>query len=74
MTDQLNIEKAVNDAVTRAEDDHRRAVTVGGAISAEEVRAEATAEFGSGWSLAAIFRRLRRTQSNEGGIRVTKEF
>jgi hypothetical protein len=71
---KLNIEKAVDDAVERAASDDRRTLEVGGAISAEEIRGEVSAELGQRWTLTGLFRRFRRTHVNEGAIRVTKEF
>ncbi len=71
---QLNIEKAVADAITRAESDDRRTVTVGGAATADELRATASVETGSGWTLAALFRRFRKTSTNEFGVNVSKHF
>ena len=70
----LDIEKAVNDVIQRATSDDKRALTVGGAISEDELRAEVAAELGKQWTLGALFRRFRKTKRNEFGIGVTKEF
>jgi hypothetical protein len=70
----LDTKKAVEDAIRNAASDDKRTIDVGGTISAEAVTAEATAELGGGWSLGAIYRRLRRTNTREGGFKVTKEF
>lgn len=74
MDKKLDIERSVNDAIQRAESDDKRDFRVEGSITGEQLRAEATAELGKGWSLAAIFRRLRRSKQNEFGFGVNKEF
>ena len=71
----LNIDKAVKDELARmAADEHRKSLTVSGTVNAERIETKVGAEVGRGWSLAAIYRRLRKSKSDEGGFEVTKEW
>lgn len=71
---KLDVEKAVDDAIRNAESDDKRTLDVAGSITRDELRAQATAEVGKGWSVSAVFRRFRKHRQNEFGVGFSKDF
>lgn len=72
---QLNIEKAVDDAIRRTESESGKSISFGGTVNQDAISADVEAGLGKGWSLAALYRRWRTSGGNrEGAIRVKKEF
>ena len=70
---KLDIEKAVDDAIRQSASDDKRTIDVAASITRDELRAQATAEVGRGWSASAFFRRFRRTKQNEFGVGFSKD-
>ena len=72
---QLNIEKAVSDAIQRTESDPGKSISFGGTVNQESVSADVEAGLGDGWSLAAMYRRWRTgSRTREAAVRVRKDF
>lgn len=70
----MDIDKAVKDELAREGQSDHKSINAGVTINDTTIEAQVGAQVGQGWSLAAIWRRFRGTNTNEAAIGITKDF